>query len=196
MAEAKVTEWNMARVLLAMVPETAPLIAKAAAEADDIDPEGPVIPARPGPDQIRQGTTAERLAHPHYQALDILIGQNLRVEFGTYAVAGWMFLPVFEMALEADQVDEDLVRRCCAFLETALAGDELVAEGIRMMVAENFGVEHTAQVLPHAGRCSARPSGHGNGSTESRCDTGAVQKVTPHHNRDSGQGKRDRTCRT
>jgi hypothetical protein len=62
-----------------------------------------------------------------------------------------MFLPVFEAALEADPPDEDLVRRCCAFLETALAGQEIVAEGIVMMVAENFGTEHTGRVLAYSG---------------------------------------------
>jgi hypothetical protein len=48
-------------------------------------------------------------------------------------------------------VDEDLVRRCCAFLEAALAGEEFVAEGVVMMVAENFGPHLTRRVLPYAG---------------------------------------------
>lgn len=149
--DVKVTEWNMPRVLLEMVPEAASLIAKAAVEVYDIRPQSGEIPAAPAPDEMRQMTTDEQVNHPHVRALDIMIGRNLRADFGTYAVAGWMFLPVFEAALEADPPDEDLVRRCCAFLETALAGQEIVAEGIVMMVAENFGTEHTGRVLAYSG---------------------------------------------
>lgn len=151
MVEAKVTKWNMAQVLLAMVPEAAPAIADAATEAYGIDPASPGIPAPPNPVQLRQMITDESLVNPHDQALNILIGQNLRAAFGTYAVSGWIFLPVFVHALEANPVDEDILRRCCDFLEAALAGEEFVAEGITMMVAENFGVEHTRQALPFSG---------------------------------------------
>jgi hypothetical protein len=38
MADAKVTEWNMPRVLLDLVPEAAPSIARIAVEAYDANP--------------------------------------------------------------------------------------------------------------------------------------------------------------
>jgi hypothetical protein len=62
-----------------------------------------------------------------------------------------MFTPVFEEALTADPLDADLVGRCCAFLEGVLAGEEFAAEGVIMMVAENFGSDLTQRALPYAG---------------------------------------------
>jgi hypothetical protein len=150
--QTKVTAWNMPTVLLEMVPEAATLIAQAAVKAHDVGRELSRMPEPPRPDQLRQMTRDEQMAHPYFRDMDILVGQNLQSEFGTYAVAGWLFLPVFEAGLDAAPLDEDLVRRCCAFLEAALAGDEAVAEGVVMMVAENFGVEHTQRVLPYAGQ--------------------------------------------
>lgn len=151
MSESKLTEWNMPRILEVMVPEAAPLIARAAAQAYDIDPVRLMIPEPPSPEHLRQMTMDERLAHPREQALNDNIGSNMRAGFGPYSVAGRMLLPVLESALDADPIDEDVVRRCCAFLEAALAGEEFVAEGITMMVAENFGEEHARHVLPYAG---------------------------------------------
>ena len=151
MADRKVTEWNLPRVLLAMVPEAAPHIALAAVKAYDIDLVQLRIPASPRTEQLRQMTLVEREAHPREKALNNNIGADLRVAFGSYPVSGRMFLPVLESALDSDPLDEDLVRRCCRFLEMALAGEVFVAEGITMMVAENFGADHTALILPFAG---------------------------------------------
>lgn len=151
MARSRVTEWNVPRVLLAMVPETAPRMAQAAVDAYDIDPVRLNIPAPPSPEQLRRMSLDQRLAHPRVQALNEQIGSGMRAGLGAYPLAGRIFLPVFESALEADPVDEDLVRRCCAFLEAALAGEDIVAEGITLMVAENFGTGHTGQVRPYAG---------------------------------------------
>lgn len=151
MAKSNLTEWNMPRVLLETVPEAAPQIALAAVKAYDIDMVQLKIPVPPSTEQFRQMTLVEREAHPREKALNDNIGADLRVAFGSYPVSAWMFLPVLESALDSDPLDEDLVRRCCRFLEMALAGEEFVAEGITMMVAENFGAEHTALILPFAG---------------------------------------------
>lgn len=146
MTEFRVTEWNMAQVLLEMVPETAPRMARAAANAYNIDPAQLNIPQPVAPDHPQQ-THRDQLD----QALSASVGGAIRADFGPYSVAGWMLLPILESALDADPLDQDLVRRCCEFLEAALGGEDFVAEGITMMVAENFGSEHSGKVLPYAG---------------------------------------------
>ncbi len=149
--QTRVTVWDLPRVLLEMVPETAPLMARAAVQAYDVGRQLSRMPAPPEPEQLLQLTPDERMALPYFRDFDILVGRNLQSEFGTYAVAAWLFLPIFEAALDHESLNEDLVRRCCAFLEAALAGEEAVSSGVVMMVAENFGVEHTQRVLPYAG---------------------------------------------
>jgi hypothetical protein len=151
MIRTRVTLWNMPLVLLEVVPETAPLVARAAAEAYEIDPQELGVPVPPSSERIAQMTMDERLAHPREVALNVSVGQNVRARFSTYGVAGWMFLPVFEAALQADPADDNLLRRCCSFVESALAGDQLVAEGVEMMVIENFGMDNTRRALPYAG---------------------------------------------
>jgi len=53
--------------------------------------------------------------------------------------------------MDADPLDEGLVRRCCDFVEEALAGEEYAAERVEMMVIENLGRERAGRVLPYAG---------------------------------------------
>ena len=129
MADRPVTMWQLPKVLLEVVPETAPLIAEKAVEAWDVSKDGVV-------DDV----------------LLAKVGSDLSIEFDPYSLAGWIFLPVFEAALDADPPDEDLIRRCCDFVEQALSSEEYVAEGVDMMVVENFGLEHARVVLPFAGR--------------------------------------------
>lgn len=133
MTQRPVTTWRLPELLLDLVPETAMLIAKAAVKAWDIGNEA-------GIDQDE----------PDYDQLLAKVGSSLRGEFYPYSIAAWIFLPVFEAALDADPLDEDLVRRCCAFVEQVLSGDEYVAEGVDMAL-ENFGSKHTRRVLPFAG---------------------------------------------
>jgi hypothetical protein len=97
-----------------------------------------------------------------YDQLIAKVGSRLRREFYPYGLAAWIFLPVFEAARDADPLDEDLVRRCCDFVEQALSGEEYAAEGVDLMVIENFGSEHTNRALPFAGpafRDALRASG-------------------------------------
>jgi hypothetical protein len=150
MGDTKVTAWNMPRVLLDVVPETAPLIARVAVAAYEINPKSSRLPPVPTPDELRF-MVDENLTHPYFEALKNLVGRNFSADFGTYAVAGRVLLPVLESALSAEPINEDLVVRCCSFLEMALAGEEIVAEGVDMMVAENFGTEYTQRVRPYAG---------------------------------------------
>ena len=151
LVETTVTVWNMPRVLLEMVPETAPLMARTAAQAYDVGRQVSRMPAPSEAELLLQLTIDERMALPYFRNINVLVGQNLQSEFGTYSVAAWLFLPIFEEALEDESLKEDLVRRCCAFLEAALAGEEAVSSGVVMMVAENFGVEQAQRVLPYAG---------------------------------------------
>jgi len=139
MADCQITMWQLPKVLLELVPETAPLIAEKAVKAWDVSRE-PVI-------------DEELLAK---------VGSDLRGEFDPYSLAAWIFLPVFEEALDAEPPNVDLIRRCCDFVERALSGEEYVAEGVDLMVIENFGSEHTSRVLPFAGptfRNALRASG-------------------------------------
>jgi hypothetical protein len=134
MVDGQVTTWQLPRLLLELVPETASLIAKEAVKAWDISKD-----AKADRDEC------------DYDQLLAKIGSNLRGKFYPYGLAGWIFLPVFEAALDAEPLDEDLVRRCCDFVEQALSGEEYAAEGVEMMVVENFGADHTRRVLPFAG---------------------------------------------
>ena len=139
MADRPITMWQLPKLLLEFVPEVAPLLAEKAVKAWDVSNE-PVV-------------DDELLAK---------VGSDLSLEFGPYSLAGWIFLPVFEAALDADPLDEDLVRRCCDFVEKVLVGEEYAAEGIDMMVVENFGWEHARRVHPFAGpvfRAALRSSG-------------------------------------
>jgi hypothetical protein len=117
-----VTQWNMPKVLLEMVPETALPMAEAAAGAFNIDPVKLEIPESAAPEELQQMSMSERLAHPRVRALSEAIGSAMRADLGPYAVAGWILPLVLGPALQAYPVDDDLVRRCCAFLEAALGG--------------------------------------------------------------------------
>lgn len=147
MTQVRVSEWNMPQILLETVPETAPRMARAAADAFSIDPAQLQVPHPIAPGDSRQPAPNQLLD----QALSASIGGAIRADFGPYSVAGWVLPPVLEAALDADPLDEDVARRCCGFLEAALGGEELVAESIAMMVAENFGSEHTSKALPYIG---------------------------------------------
>jgi hypothetical protein len=128
-----------------------PLIARVAVEAYNVgpNPSGSIPP--PTPEELRSIPAKEHLSHPYFAAQLVAVGESFSADFGAYAIAGRMLLPVLESALNADPIDEDLVRRCCSFLEAALAGEEVVAGSINMMVAENFGTEYSRQVQPYAG---------------------------------------------
>jgi hypothetical protein len=147
----RVTQWNMAQVLLGHVPEAAPLVAREAAEAINISSDLKRLPAPPAPGELTGLSVEEQLSHPYFKATEAMVGSNMITQFGPYSVAGTMFLPVFEEALAAQFLNEDLVKRCCAFLEVVLSGEEYAAEGVVMMVAENFGPDLSHRVLPYAG---------------------------------------------
>lgn len=141
MSRDQVTAWQLPGILLGLVPETAPLIAKVAVEACD-----------PSPEELAEaGASANEDGESAYDKVLAEVGRKLRGDLDPYSLAAWIFLPVFESALGAEQLDEDLVRRCCDFLERAFSGEKYAAEGPLMMVAQNFGVEQTSRVLAFAG---------------------------------------------
>jgi hypothetical protein len=137
----KVTAWQLPAVLLELVPETALLIAKVAVEACDVLPEEV-------PDVAESSNDADESAYGEVLAE---VGRKLRVELDPYSLAAEIFSPVFQSALDAEQLDEDLIRRCCDFLERAFSGEKYAAEGVLMMVAQNLGLEYTSRILPFAG---------------------------------------------
>lgn len=141
MSGDQVTAWGLPEVLLELVPETAPLIAKVAVEACD-----------PSPGELAEaGASSSEDDESAYDGVLTEVGRKLRGGLDPYSLAAWIFLPVFESALDGEQLDEDLVRRCCHFLELAFSGEKYAAEGPLMMVAQNFGTENTSRVLPFAG---------------------------------------------
>jgi hypothetical protein len=92
---------------------------------------------------------------------------NLRADFGTYAVAAWSSCPYSRRRW--NQILRMRIwcgGRCCAFLETALASEEIVAEGIVMMVAENFGTDHTDDLWHIPAHCCRRRCGPRGGSLD------------------------------
>lgn len=151
MTTSRVTVWNMAQVLLDHVPEAAQLMAQAAADAINISSDLKRLPAPPAPGELTGLSVGEQLSHPYFKATEAMVGSNMITQFGPYSVAGTMFLPIFEEALVAQSLNENLVQRCCAFLEAVLSGEEYAAEGAVMMVADNFGPDLAQRVLPHAG---------------------------------------------
>jgi hypothetical protein len=120
MAEDKVTAWQLPAVLLELVSETAPLIAKVAVEACD-------VLAEEVPDVAESSKDADESAYDEVLAE---VGRKLRVELDPYSLAAEIFSPVFQSALDAKQLDKDLIRRCCDFLERAFSGEKYAAEGM------------------------------------------------------------------
>lgn len=146
---SNVTQWNMAQLLIETVPEASLIMAKRTARAINIekrlrDLPNPVSEDPPSADP-------EKDNHPYYDALSRVVGESVLANFGPYGIAGEIFRPIFEEALGRESIDVDLVRRCCEFLENALAGEEIVAESIEMMISENIGYEFALRVRPYAG---------------------------------------------
>ena len=149
MAGPQITMWQLPRVLLELVPESATLIAQAAVESFDINPDELELPSPPGPEETAKMPSVT--GHPYFQALNAEVGSRLRSRFSPYDLASDVFQPVFYGALDADPVDEDLVKRCCEFIELALAAEEHAADGVYMMVIDNIGSEYASRVAPFAG---------------------------------------------
>jgi len=149
MADHQVTMWELPGLLLELVPEAAMPIARAAVQAWQAVPDHldfghseSLGPDALGPDSVQN-------SHPG--RLEGEIGSRLYSDFAPHGLLGGIFLTVFHDALDADPIDEDLVRRCCQFIERALSGESPVVAAVDIMVIENLGSRYARRVLPFVG---------------------------------------------
>jgi hypothetical protein len=149
MANRQVTMWELPGLLLELVPEAAMPIAHAAVQA-----------WKSVPDQLDFGQSeplgSDALGSDSVQdyqpgRLECEIGSRLYSDFAPHGLFGGIFLTVFHDALDADPIDEDLVHRCCQFIERALSGESSVVAAVDVMVIENLGSWYARRVLPFAG---------------------------------------------
>jgi hypothetical protein len=159
-----VTVWNLPRVLLGLVPESAPLLAELAVEAYDIDPDELGLPEeaprRFKPEYRDRANRpmsiveqAEAYAEsPRSRALNAALGVSMNASLNPYHVM-FEFKPGVLLPALRDPVDRDLVGRCCRFLEMVLAAEDYVSQTVQLQIIEGVGLEDelVAQLLPSAG---------------------------------------------
>lgn len=129
-----VTIWNLPRVLLGLVPESAPMIAELAVEAYDIDPDELGLPEETPPrlkpeyqDRTnRPMSIVEQIdayeESPRSCALNAALGVSMNASLNPIHVM-FEFKPGVLLPALRDPVDRDLVDRCCRFLEMALVAE-------------------------------------------------------------------------
>lgn len=158
------TSWNLPRVLLGLVPESAPLLARLAVEAHDVDPDELGLPEE-GPRRLKP-EYRDRASRPmspielvdayeespRSRALYAALGSRMSASLDPFPVMSEFKHGVLLPALR-DPVDRDLVDRCCRFLEMVLAAEEYVSQTVYLQVIEGLGLEDelVVQLLPSAG---------------------------------------------
>lgn len=157
-----VTVWNLPRVLLGLVPESAPLIAELAVEVYDIDPDELGLPEeaprRLKPEYrdranrpmsiVEQADAYEESPRSH--ALNAALGSSMRASLNPYHVM-FEFKPGILLPALRDPVDRDLVGRCCRFLEMLLAAEDYISQTVHHQIIVGLEDELVAQLLPSAG---------------------------------------------
>lgn len=159
-----VTVWNLPRVLLALVPESAPLLAELAVEAYDVDPDELGLPEETLPrlnpeyrDRANQPMSiVEQLEAyektPRSRALNAALGSRMGASLNPIRVMS-EFKPGVLLPALWDPVDRDLVDRCCRFLEMVLAAEDHISQTVQLQIIEGVGLEDelVAHLLPSAG---------------------------------------------
>jgi hypothetical protein len=147
-----ITSWNLPRVLLDLVPEVAPALARLAVGAYDIDPGALGLPddeprrLQPdyGDDPHKPMSLVELIEayqpSARAEALNAALGSCLGAEFSPYSVLFEFKHSVLVPALR-DPGSQDLVDRSGRFLEAALGAEEYVSETVRLQVFEGAGIE-------------------------------------------------------
>lgn len=159
-----VTTWNLPRVLLGLVPETAPMLAELAVEAYDIDPDTLGLPeetprrlkpeyrdrANRPMSPIEQVEAYEE--SPRWRALNAALGSRMCASLDPFPIMSEFKYRVLLPALR-DPLARDLIDRCCRFLEMVLAAEDYVSQTVRLQIIEGRGLEDdlVAQMLPSAG---------------------------------------------
>lgn len=146
-----ITSWNLPRVLLDLVPEMAPALARLAVGAYDIDPGALGLPddeplqLKPDygdPHKPMSLVELTEACQPSARAevLNAALGSRLGAEFSPYSVLFEFKHSVLVPALRHPG-SQDLVDRSGRFLEAALGTEEYVSETVRLQVLEGAGTE-------------------------------------------------------
>lgn len=149
-----ITRWNLPRVLLHLIPEIAPVLARLAVDALDVDPEALGLADEASP-RLKPGSSADprrpmsliELAEAYEpsardEAIQSVLGSRLLVDLGPYPVLAKFKHDLLVPALR-DPGSQDLVERAGRFLEAALGAEEYVSEAAHLQVFEGAGIEDT-----------------------------------------------------
>lgn len=157
-----VTVWNLPRVLLGLVPESAPLLAELAVEAYDIDPDElglpEEVPRRLKPEYRDRANRPMSIVEqidayeesPRSHALNAALGVSMNASLNPYHVMFEFKAGVLLPALR-DPVERDLVNRCCRFLEMVLAAGDHVSQAVHHQIIVGLEDELVDRLLPSAG---------------------------------------------
>lgn len=131
-----ITSWNLPRVLLDLIPEIAPALARLAVNAFDIDPDALGLPDDEAP-RLKPGYRADphkpmslieltEAYEPsaHDESLKAALGSRVLVEFGPYRVLSQFKHAILVPALR-DPGSQDLVDRAGRFLEARPRGRQV-----------------------------------------------------------------------
>ena len=127
---ADITVWSLPKVLLAALPESAPVLAALAADAYDLDDEdlAEVAEEAAAADDGSSGSRLDRI--------NALLGLNLHAEFDAYRILGAVLDKVLIHAI--DSGNDELAARCSGFLEDVLGADDgHLRDAVALMVLEN-----------------------------------------------------------
>lgn len=157
-----ITSWNLPRMLLELVPESAPLLAGLAAEAHDLDPaEAPLPPETPPrlepeyQDRAKRPMSVAEVSEsyeesPPRRVLNSVLASRFGAAFGSYQVFFEFKYELFLPALR-EPTDRDLIDRCCQFLELAIASQDRISQWVHAMVIVGLKDEDLPKLLPSAG---------------------------------------------
>jgi hypothetical protein len=137
---APITRWSLPGTMLRALPEAADILAALAAEAFDVDPGrfASLPDARPAPTPAGQGRSIVEMVsnRPTGRLYEVTraLGSALLDAFSPIRLMCELRARLLVPALDGS--DEDLLGRCCSFVEEVLGGDGELNDAVALGMLE------------------------------------------------------------